>query len=43
VLVEQGWSKFQLGYKKIVGHSRFTKVTNLVSIIESRGRYAKVV
>ncbi len=42
-ILKQGWSKFQLGYKKVVGHSRFTKVTNLVSIIESRGRYAKVV
>jgi len=42
-IVKQGWAKFQLGYKKVVGNSRFTKVTNLVSVIESRGRYAKVV
>jgi len=42
-IMYNGWKKFQLGYKNIVGNSRFTKIISLVSLIESRGRYATVV
>ena len=42
-IMQKAWSKFQSGYKKAVGNMYFTKVTNLVSVIESRGRYATVV
>jgi len=37
------WKNFLLGYKSIVGHVYYSKITNLVSDIESRGRYAEVV
>ncbi len=42
-IMESSWKNFLLGYKSIVGPSKFTKITNLVSVIESRGRYATVV
>jgi len=42
-IMNKAWSNFLKGYKSTVGHSRFSKVTNLVKIIESRGRYANVV
>ena len=42
-IMERSWNNFQLGYKSIVGASRFNKITNLVSEIESRGRYANVI
>jgi len=42
-IFEKAWSNFLSGYKSSVGKERFTKVTNQVMVIESRGRYAKVV
>ena len=42
-IIESSWKNFLLGYKSIVGPSQFTKITHLVSVIESRGRYATVV
>ena len=37
------WKNFLVGYKLVVGTSKYLKITNLVSEIESRGRYATVV
>ena len=37
------WKNFLNGYKSIVGHAYFAKITKLVLEIESRGRYAQVV
>jgi len=37
------WKNFLYGYKSIVGNAYYTKITKLVSDIESRGRYAQVV
>ena len=37
------WKNFLHGYKSIVGNAYYTKITKLVSDIESRGRYAEVV
>ncbi len=42
-IMKNAWKNFLQGYKTDVGISRFNKVTNLVSVIESRGRYATVV
>ena len=42
-IMNKAWSNFLKGYKSAVGSSRFSKVTNLVKVIESRGRYANVV
>ncbi len=42
-IMNKAWSNFLKGYKSAVGSSRFSKVTNLVNVIESRGRYASVV
>ena len=42
-IFEKSWSSFLSGYKYSVGKERFVKVTNQVMVIESRGRYAKVV
>jgi TP53 regulating kinase-like protein len=42
-VMKNAWKNFLQGYKTAVGTSRFNKVTNLVSVIESRGRYATVV
>ena len=42
-IMESSWKNFLSGYKSIVGSSKFTKITNLVSVIESRGRYATVI
>ena len=42
-VMKNAWKNFLQGYKTAVGISRFNKVTNLVSVIESRGRYATVV
>jgi TP53 regulating kinase-like protein len=36
------WKNFLLGYKSIVGIAYYSKITKLVSDIESRGRYAEV-
>lgn len=37
------WKNFLCGYKSVVGNAYYAKITKLVSDIESRGRYAKVV
>jgi TP53 regulating kinase and related kinases len=42
-IMNKAWSNFLKGYKSSVGSTRFSKVTNLVRVIESRGRYANVV
>jgi TP53 regulating kinase-like protein len=42
-IMEPAWKNFQLGYKSIVGNTKYVKITKLVSDIESRGRYATVV
>ena len=42
-VMKNAWKNFLQGYKTAVGISRFNKVTNLVSVIEGRGRYATVV
>jgi len=42
-IMNKSWSNFLKGYQSAVGYSRFSKVTNLVKVIESRGRYANVI
>lgn len=42
-IMKQAWKNFLSGYKSIIGTSKFLKIINLVSVIESRGRYATVV
>ena len=42
-IMKKAWGNFLKGYKTAVGLERYNKVTNLVSVIESRGRYANVV
>lgn len=42
-IMKKAWPNFLKGYKNAVGYERFNKVTNLVAVIESRGRYANVV
>jgi len=42
-IMKQAWNNFLTGYKETVGTSKFLQIKNLVSVIESRGRYAKVV
>ena len=42
-IMKKTWTSFLSGYKAIVGPTKLAQVTNLVSIIESRGRYATVV
>ena len=42
-IFERAWSNFLSGYKSSIGKERFAKITNKVMIIESRGRYARVV
>ena len=39
----QAWKNFLSGYKSVRGTPKFNKILDLVSTIESRGRYAKVV
>jgi len=41
--MKKAWANFLDGYRTVVGAGKFNKVSNLVSIIESRGRYATVV
>jgi len=41
--MKKAWENFLDGYRTIVGTSKFNKISTLVSIIESRGRYATVV
>ena len=42
-IMKKSWNNFLSGYRKKVGSSYCNKVTKLVSIIESRGRYATVI
>ena len=42
-IFERAWSNFLSGYKTSIGKERCAKITNKVMIIESRGRYARVV
>jgi len=42
-IMKKAWRNFLKGYKTVVGSERFNKVTNLVTVIESRGRYANVI
>jgi len=42
-IFEKAWPNFLSGYRLSVGSERFAKITNKVMIIESRGRYARVV
>ena len=42
-IMEPAWKNFLLGYKSVVGSTNYLKIINLVSVIESRGRYATVV
>ena len=42
-IMDSAWKNFLLGYKGVVGNENNVKILNLVSDIESRGRYAKVV
>ena len=42
-IMNKAWSNFLKGYKSAVGSAYFSKITNLVKVIESRGRYANVV
>ncbi|MFB5598186.1 MAG: KEOPS complex kinase/ATPase Bud32 [Nitrosopumilaceae archaeon] len=43
LIMKKGWKNFLSGYQTVVGEKQFSKITNLVSLIESRGRYATVV
>ncbi len=42
-VMEQAWKNFLAGYKSVVGRPRSAMITRLVSEIEGRGRYARVV
>lgn len=42
-IMEQSWKNFLSGYGGVVGISYRDKITHLVSVIEGRGRYAKVI
>jgi TP53 regulating kinase-like protein len=42
-IMESTWKNFLLGYKLVVGSTKYIKITQLVSVIESRGRYATVI
>jgi TP53 regulating kinase-like protein len=42
-IMEKSWKNFIIGYKKSVGTKYTKKILELVSVIESRGRYATVV
>lgn len=42
-IMEKCWKNFLSGYKTQVGYKQFSKIKNLVTLIESRGRYATVV
>jgi TP53 regulating kinase-like protein len=42
-IMQSSWKNFLLGYKSVVGNVYYSKIVKLVSDIESRGRYAKVV
>ena len=42
-IMQPAWKNFLAGYQSQIGSSKFQKIINLVSVIESRGRYATVV
>ena len=42
-IMEKAWTNFLMGYKLVVGTSKYLQIKELVSVIESRGRYATVV
>ena len=42
-IMESAWKNFLLGYKLVVGPTKYIKIIQLVSVIESRGRYATVI
>ena len=42
-IMQKSWNNFLQGYKTVVGPKYLSKILDLVSIIESRGRYATVV
>ena len=42
-IMNYAWKNFLVGYKGIAGNENYVKILNLVSDIEGRGRYAKVV
>lgn len=42
-IMASSWKNFLNGYRSVVGYAYYTKITKLVSDIESRGRYAQVV
>jgi TP53 regulating kinase-like protein len=42
-IMESAWKNFLLGYKLVVGPAKYIEITQLVSVIESRGRYATVI
>jgi len=42
-IMKQSWKNFLLGYSGIIGNAKCLQILELVSIIESRGRYATVV
>jgi len=42
-IMEKSWKNFLSGYKAEIEERQFLKILNLVSLIESRGRYATVV
>lgn len=42
-IMEYAWKNFLSGYKSVVGTVNYAKIIHLVSVIESRGRYATVV
>ncbi len=42
-IMKPAWKNFLIGYKSIIGNTKFVKIIKLVSDIERRGRYAEVV
>lgn len=42
-IIKSCWKNFLSGYKSVVGSAKYEKIINIVSEIESRGRYAAVV
>ena len=42
-MMEKLWSSFLQGYRSTIGNITYNKILNHVSIIEGRGRYARVV
>lgn len=42
-IMKKSWQRFLHGYKNTVGTVQFDKIIHFVSVIESRGRYARVI